>query len=306
MSNVPAVTPEIPAAKWRLILRLLKRLPQGQLSRGFGRVADVRIPRAMREPVMRMFASALGIDIDEAELPLSEYETLNKFFVRRLRPGVRTWPTDQSVVASPVDGIVGQTGLIGAGQLLQAKGRSYTVAQLLDDETDAKRYADGAYATIYLSPRHYHRIHTPVQGEVKSARHVPGALLPVNAAAVMHVDAVFTRNERLITYVDSLAGRVAIVAIGAYNVGRISAAFDPSWSGQQDVDWVTNRKGLDPETRHYDPALVVAIGDEIMAFHLGSTVVLLFETDWVDLYSVLAPGVEVKVGQPIATARRSA
>jgi phosphatidylserine decarboxylase len=306
MSNIPTVTPEIPAAKWRLILRLLKTLPQGQLSRGFGRVADVRIPRAMREPVMRMFAGALGIDIDEAERPLTEYETLNKFFVRKLRPGVRTWPTDQSIVASPVDGIVGQTGLIGAGQLLQAKGRSYTVAQLLDDESAAERYRDGAYATIYLSPRHYHRIHTPVQGEIRNARHVPGALLPVNAAAVMHVDAVFTRNERLITYVDSLAGRVAIVAVGAYNVGRISAAFDPSWSGEEDIDWVTNRKGLDPETRSYDPARVVAIGDEIMAFHLGSTVVLLFETDSVLLYTVLAPGVEVKVGQPIAAARRGA
>ena len=303
MSNVPAVTPEIPAAKWRLILRLLKRLPQGQLSRGFGRVADVRIPRGLREAVLRMFANALGIDVDEAELPLSEYETLNKFFVRRLRPGVRTWPTDQSVVASPVDGIVGQIGLIGDGQLLQAKGRSYTVAQLLDDEAQARQYSSGAYVTIYLSPRHYHRIHTPVQGEVRNARHVPGALLPVNAAAVMHVDAVFTRNERLITYVDSLAGRVAIVAIGAYNVGRISAAFDPSWSGEEGVDWVTNRKVLEPETRHYSPAKVVRIGDEIMAFHLGSTVVLLFETDSIDLYSVLAPGAEVKVGQPIATSR---
>src|SRR4026209_427998 len=112
MSNVPAVTPEIPAAKWRLILRLLKRLPQGQLSRGFGRVADVRIPRPMREPVLRMFANALGTDVEEAGLPLNEYETLNKFFVRRLRPGVRMWPTDQSVVAAPVDGILGQIGLI--------------------------------------------------------------------------------------------------------------------------------------------------------------------------------------------------
>jgi phosphatidylserine decarboxylase len=305
VSNVPAVTPEIPGAKWRLILRILKSLPQGQLSRGFGRVADLRIPGALRERVLRIFAGALGIDIDEAELPLAEYETLNQFFVRKLRPGARAWPTEPSIVAAPVDGIVGQVGFVAAGQLLQAKGRTYSAAQLLDDDVEARRYTDGVFATIYLSPRHYHRIHTPVQGEVRTARHVPGALLPVNAAAVMHVDAVFTRNERLVTYVDSALGRTAIVAVGAYNVGRISAAYDARWSGQENVDWVTNRKGLEAETRTYDPPKLVAIGDEIMAFHLGSTVVLLFESGAVDLFGAVAPGVEVKVGQPIARARVS-
>ncbi len=305
MSNVPTVTPEIPGTKWRVILGILKGLPQGGLSRGFGRVADVGIPRPLRERVLRIFAGALGIDIDEAELPLTEYETLNQFFVRRLRPGARTWPTEPDIIASPVDGIVGQVGPIGEGRLLQAKGRSYTAAQLLDDTTEAQRYDDGVYVTIYLSPRHYHRIHTPMQGEVPAARHVPGALLPVNAAAVMHVDAVFTRNERLITYIDSAFGRTAVVAVGAYNVGRISAAYDPHWSGKDDVSWVTNRKGLDPETRTYNPPKLVKAGAEIMAFHLGSTVVLLFETGMIELNSALFAGEEVKVGQPIARSARA-
>jgi phosphatidylserine decarboxylase len=300
VSDVPAVTPEIPGAKWRLILRILKTLPQGGLSRGFGRVADVRIPAALRERVLRTFANALGIDAAEAERPLGDYETLNQFFVRRLRPGARKWPRETNLIASPVDGVIGQFGLLATGQMLQAKGRSYTAAQLLDSAKEAKRYDDGAYITIYLSPRHYHRIHTPAAGVVAKARHVPGSLLPVNAAAVMHVDGLFAKNERLIAYVDSDIGRTAVVAIGAYNVGRISAAFDHDWSGDEGLAWVTNRKNAEAETKRYDPPKVLERGAEIMAFHLGSTVVLLFEAGKVQLSPGLAAGDEVKVGQVIA------
>ncbi|HSL71189.1 MAG TPA: archaetidylserine decarboxylase, partial [Longimicrobiales bacterium] len=266
--------------------------------------ADLRLPRPVRPRVLGTFAAALGIDTSEAELPLSEYESINAFFVRKLKPGARAWPTDETVIAAPVDGVVGQVGLIGAGHLMQAKGRRYSAAALLDDEVQAQRYHDGAFITLYLSPRHYHRIHTPAAGEIRIARHVPGALLPVNGAAVMHVDALFARNERLITYVDTWLQRIAVVAVGAYNVGRISATYDPTWSGGQGVDWVTNRKAAEAETKQYDPARLVGVGDEIMAFHLGSTVVLLFERDVVELAGALEPGGEVRVGQPIARVLR--
>ena len=297
--SLPAVSPEIPAAKWRVILSVLRRLPQAGLSRGFGRIADVQIPPALRARVLGTFAGALGINVDEAERPIATYGSLNEFFVRRLKPGVRHWPAQETMAGSPVDGVVGQLGRIGAGELIQAKGRRYTVAELLDDREQAQRYQNGCFLTIYLSPRHYHRIHTPTPGSIPLARHVPGALLPVNGPAVAHVDRLFVRNERLICYVDGALGRVAVVAVGAYNVGRISAAFDPQWSGPDGVGWVTNRRGVEAETKVYSPAKPVLAGAEIMAFHLGSTVVLLFEAG-VELRHELEPEQEVVLGSPIA------
>src|SRR5688572_5061286 len=229
--SVPDVSPELPPRAWRLILALLGRLPQGSLSRAFGGVADVPLPRPLRRPVLGAFARAVGIDLAEAELPLEEYGSLNAFFVRRLRPGARSWPLAEGVLASPVDGIVGQLGTVREGRVLQAKGRWYSAAELLADPAGAGPYEGGSFVTLYLSPRHYHRIHAPCAGTIAKAEHVPGALLPVNEAAVAHVPNLFSRNERLVAYLDGPVGRVAVVAVGAYNVGRISAAFDPEWNG---------------------------------------------------------------------------
>lgn len=293
MNEIPPVSPELPSATWRAILGLLQRLPQAAFSRGLGQIADVRIPRALRRAVVGSFARAVGIDISEAEKPIEEYESINQFFVRRLKPGARSWPTDPSVLASPVDGIVGQLGPIHDGSLIQAKGRSYAAAALLNSQEEAIEYLGGSFLTIYLSPRHYHRIHTPIAGSISFARHVPGALLPVNEPAVTHIPDLFARNERVLAAIDSAAQRIAIVAVGAYNVGRISAAFDPDWG-----PWVSNVARRQGETRTYTPPKTVETGQEIMAFHLGSTVVLLFQPG-VEL-EPLVPGQEVRLGQPIA------
>jgi phosphatidylserine decarboxylase len=259
---VPDVSPDLPALHWRATLRLLGHLPQGALSRAFGRIADTHIPR-------------------------------------RLRPGVRAWPAEEGIAGSPVDGVVGQSGRIRSGTLLQAKGRSYSALDLLADPDEAHRFDDGAFLTLYLSPRHYHRIHAPCGGAIARARHVPGALFPVNAPAVMHVDRLFPRNERLLCTIDGPLGRVAVVAVGAYNVGRISAAFDVAWNGGEH-GWVTNRGTHAIEERRYDPPVRVERGEELMAFHLGSTVVLLFEPG-VRLIP-LAVGDPVRLGTPIAEA----
>jgi phosphatidylserine decarboxylase len=301
MNTVPAVSPDLPSAKWRAILRILKRIPQAGMSRGFGRVADTPIPVALRSRVLTTVIGALGIDASEAELPLTEYRTINEFFVRRLKAGLRSWPQHPMVAASPVDAIVGQSGFVRDGNIVQAKGRTYTAADLLDDAGIASQFNGGAFLTLYLSPRHYHRIHTPCVGVIPMARHVPGALLPVNEAASKHVDRLFAQNERLICYIDGPFGRVAVIAIGAYNVGRISAAFDSAWAG--DGVAVTNRKNARAETRTYSPPTPVKPADEIMAFHLGSTVVMLFEPRRANLYSALLPGTEVRVGEPIARGR---
>ena len=296
---VPAVSPELPSTGWRMTLAALRRLPQAAMSRAFGALADTPIPRRFRRVLLSGFARTLGIDASQAELPLAEYGSLNAFFVRRLKPGARRWPGEPGTVGSPVEAVAGQCGRLSAGTLLQAKGRWYTAADLLDDHVEARRFHHGSYVTLYLSPRHYHRIHAPIGGGISNARHIPGSLLPVNAPSVAHVPNLFAINERLACYIDSSLGRVAVVAIGAYNVGRISASFDAAWAAQ---GWVTNRPTSAPETRSYTPAVTVAIGDEIMAFHLGSTVVLLFENERLRLDAALEPGAEVLLGQPIASA----
>jgi phosphatidylserine decarboxylase len=296
VNTVPAVAPELPPIRWRAILRALRFLPQASLSRGFGLLADMPIAAPLRTLVLGTVAARLGIDLNEAERPLQQYRSVNELFVRKLKPGLRNWPGDLRMAASPVDGIVGQYGRIERGRILQAKNRDYSPAELLDDAQQAARFENGAFLTVYLSPRHYHRIHSPVPGQIPLARHVPGALLPVNDAAVALIDRLFARNERLITYVDGAPGRIAVVAVGAYNVGRISAAFDAAWTGRRGV---TNRSGVRAETHTYDPPLPVPAGAEIMAFHLGSTVVLLFEAR-VSLLPALNPGAELRVGQPIA------
>jgi phosphatidylserine decarboxylase len=293
-------SPDLPGLRWRAALSLLRRLPQGALSRGFGRMADVPIPPAMRPAVLGAFARAVGADVSEAAEPLEAYPTLNRFFTRTLKPGARSWPADPAVVASPVDGAVGQMGIVREGRLIQAKGRLYDVEHLLEEADCAARYEGGAFITLYLSPKDYHRIHAPVAGEIREARHVPGALLPVNAPSVAHMPDLFARNERLMCHIDGPLGRVAVVAVGAYNVGRISAAFDPAWNAPAGQSaWVTNRRGLQSAHRRYDPPVAVTRGDEIMTFHLGSTVVLVFEPGQVELAPALKPGVAVRLGMGI-------
>ena len=295
---VPDVSPDLPGLHWRATIAMLQRLPQASLSRGFGRLADIPLPRPLRRRVLGTFARAVGIDMSEVELPLEAYGSINAFFVRRLRDGARTWPLDDATIASPVDGIAGQHGVIRDGLLIQAKGRHYTAAALLDSEQDAAVFEGGTFLTIYLSPRHYHRIHAPCGGAIPAARHVPGALLPVNAPSVMHVADLFPRNERVICMIDGPLGRVAVVAVGAYNVGRISTAFDADWAGPGGS--VANRGATVAETRRYDPPRRVSQGDEIMAFHLGSTIVALFEPG--ARLDAPAPGSDVRLGDVLLRA----
>ena len=236
-------------------------------------------------------ARVLGMDLSEAAEPVDAHRSLADLFTRALRPGLREWPAEPDVAGSPVDGVVGQWGGITDDTALQAKGRPYSVAELLDDARLAPRFEGGAYLTIYLSPRHYHRIHAPISGHIGRARPIPGRLLPVNRPAITSIDRLFPRNERLVALLeDSPLGAVAVVAIGAFNVGRITAAFDDRLA--------TNRPRARAETRLYHPPVPIARGQELMTFHLGSTVVLLFEPR--AALRAPTPGTEIRVGEPVA------
>lgn len=296
--------PDDPGARGRALLAALRRVPQGAFSRAFGRMADVKLPKPLRRPVLGGFARMVGADVGEAAEPLEAYPSLNRFFTRELKPGARAWPHDPAVAACPVDGAAGQLGRVTGGRLIQAKGRTYSLRDLLDEDGQWERFDGGAFVTLYLSPRDYHRIHAPCDGDIPRARHVPGALMPVNLPAVMHVPDLFARNERLLCYVDGPLGRVAAVAVGAYNVGRISAAFDPRWTAPPGQSaWATNlRGGAAAQTKLYDPPVHVRQGEHLMTFHLGSTVVLVFEPGRVALADGLAPGAPVRLGMEIGRA----
>lgn len=262
-------------------------MPTALASRFTGRLARLPIPGPLRRPVLGGVARVLGMDLSEAAHPIGRFRSLDELFIRRLRDHARSWPEDPVVPASPVDGVVGQSGGIEGGRLLQAKGKEYSAADLLDDEELAARFEGGTFVTLYLAPRHYHRVHAPVEGRVRRARHVPGRLLPVNAPALRLVDRLFPRNERLAVLIEGDAGAVAVVAVGAFNVGRITADFDEHL--------VTNRRGARPETRLYHPPIDVGRGEPILAFHMGSTVVLLFERP-LRLDAVVGAGSDILLG----------
>ena len=282
-----------------LLLALLSRIPRALASRGFGRLADAPIPRWLRAPLVGGFARLVGARPGEAERPPGQYRSLNAFFVRRLAPGARRWPAGASVLASPVDGMLTRIGAIEEGRLVQAKGRRYSATDLLAGEEAADRFHGGLYATLYLAPRHYHRIHAPLAGRLRSASYVPGGLFPVNAAAVAEIPDLLASNERIVCSFAGDAGRIALVAVGAYNVGRISTAFDPAWGGGEG-GWVTNRRPRSARRRDYQPPIQVARGQEVMAFHLGSCVIVLLEPGAYEWIPGLTAGREIRLGEALA------
>jgi phosphatidylserine decarboxylase len=195
------------------------------------------------------------------------------------------------VVVSPVDAVVSECGVAAGGKLVQAKGIAYTVAALLGgDEALARRLEGGAYATLYLSPKDYHRIHFPLGGAVTGWRYVPGRLWPVNPASVRTVPGLFTVNERLVTVMETPVGACAAVAVGATVVGRVRASYDVAVP-------VTNLRGARAAARDYPAPIPVEKGAELGAFEMGSTVILLLEPGRASLR--LAAGQRVQMGEAI-------
>jgi phosphatidylserine decarboxylase len=259
-----------------------------RLSRIAGRLADLEPPRSVLAAAIRAYARVFGVDLSEAALPPEAYPSFDAFFTRRLRPGARPVHRDAAVV-SPSDSSLSSIGRVPAdGRLEQVKGETYGIDALLATPDEAAGFRGAVQATLYLSPAMYHRVHSPVDGRIVSWRYVPGRLFPVNAVGVRAVPGLFTRNERVAVFVESAAhGRVAIVLVGAANVGRISLAF---------ADLVTNRGRAAGAVRPAAP-IPVRRGDEIGTFHLGSTVILLVADD--GLAPAARAGDVVRVGQAL-------
>lgn len=279
----------------RLLILLLSVLPKHALSRGAGWVATRPIPRPLRARVHRGYSRVFGARPEEAALPLEEYPTLNAFFTRTLKPGLR--PVAAAAIVSPVDATVGAYGVVQADTLVQAKGRDYSLTALLGDRELADRFEGGTYTTLYLSPKDYHRIHVPLAGDVTAATYIPGELWPVNVAAVANVANLFAANERIVVELDAAGGgHLAIVAVGATMVGMTRLVFD---------DLHTNARRRELQRRRYDPPVHLGAGDALGHFEFGSTVVLVCSQE-AGTIEELALGATVRMGERIGSPARPA
>jgi phosphatidylserine decarboxylase len=279
-----------------MLVRLLRWAPRRAFSSVVGTAARRLVPRKLRAPLYSAFARRVGANLDEVELPLDSYPTFDAFFTRRLRDGARQVAPEPDVIVSPCDGTIAESGLATAGRMIQAKGIDYRLAALLPDADAQKRFDGGAYLTIYLAPRDYHRVHIPADGEVNGFQHIPGAAFPVNALAVRNITGLFAMNERLATFLTTPFGEVAVIMVAATGVGHMTVAYDG-------VETHARGKGRPGARVRYPASKPVQRGDELGAFHLGSTVILLFEPGRVKLVP-RALGERVLYGEPIA--RRAA
>lgn len=277
-----------------LFIGLQKILPQHLLSRLTGALAECKTPW-IKNLVIRLFHHHFKINMQDAqeENPYA-YENFNAFFTRALKADVRDIDQAIETLVSPADGCISEIGRIDYARLLQAKGRTYSLTSLLGGSPErAQPFLNGHFATVYLSPKDYHRVHMPIKGTLRETLYIPGDLWSVNATTAAHVDDLFARNERLVALFDTQAGPMAMILVGA----MIVAGIEVVWQGQ-----------VAPPSRHHPLILgqhfkediTLEKGAEMGRFKLGSTVIMLFtenQVNWVESLQAQSP---VQLGQTIA------
>ena len=264
-------------------------IPQHGISRLVLAATRVRAPW-FKNALIRGFLRLFTIDMSDAVQPDPQrYPSFNAFFTRELRAGTRPIAAGNTDLASPVDGTVSEIGRIEGLSLLQAKGRTYSVDDLLAGQPWARDFSGGEFATIYLAPYNYHRIHMPLAARLQETVYVPGRLFSVNRSTASAVPRLFARNERVVTLWDSPAGQFALVLVGALNVGSMATV----WAGD-----ITPRR---PRTVTRLPAASVSLdkGAELGRFNMGSTVILLFAPGRIRWAAGLAGGRTLRCGERI-------
>jgi phosphatidylserine decarboxylase len=273
----------------RLFVWFQHLLPQHALSRLVLRATRVRAPW-FKNALIRAFLRLYRIDMSEAVQPDAlRYASFNEFFTRALRADARTLARESREIACPVDGAISELGKIEGTSLLQAKGRHYTLEELLASRDWAAHFAGGSFATLYLAPFNYHRVHMPLKGRLRETVYVPGRLFSVNAVTASRVPRLFARNERVLTWFDTDFGEFALVLVGALNVGSIATV----WAGD-----------ITPAPRRVASALPaqdisLEKGEELGRFNMGSTVILLFQKDRARWHDELRAGASVRLGQSL-------
>jgi len=269
-------------------------LPKYWLTSVVYHVARIR-HRRIKNLLITGFVKFYKVNTDEIERELpKDFATFNDFFVRELKRGARDIDNDERTIVSPADGRVSVAGSLRANSLLQAKGFEYSLDDLLaTDLDDSADYVDGRYATIYLAPFNYHRVHAPLDGELVAMRYVPGDLFSVNEATASKVTGLFRRNERLIMHFRTKVGPAIVVLVGALNVGSISTP----WSGEIRPRKTGTVDTID--TSGHDTS--VRKGDLLGWFNMGSTVILLLPNGVCEWNDDLASGDTLRMGESIGT-----
>ena len=287
--------PPAPSLRDRLFVAMQHALPQHFLSRIVLRVTRIRL-RPVKNLLIRSFLRGFEPNMSEASQPNPlQYPSFNAFFTRTLRAGARPIDIDPGVLVSPVDGTVSQIGRLDGTKLLQAKGHDYTLEALLDGAPEwVERFKGGAFATLYLAPYNYHRIHMPLAGTLRAAWLVPGKLFSVNAVTAAAVPGLFAKNERVVCVFEDGPRAFAMVLVGALFVGSISTV----WHG--DVAPRSPHERVDLPLATSRSPLKLSKGAEMGRFNMGSTVILLLPPDLLDWLPKFATGTRIEVGQMLA------
>ncbi|HIE0668233.1 TPA: archaetidylserine decarboxylase [Acinetobacter nosocomialis] len=255
--------------KKELFIKAQNLVPQHQLSRVVGKVAASENP-VLKAAVIHAFKTKYGIDLSIAEQGNAlKYKSFNDFFTRALKDGVRLVDENPDSIVSPADGAISQIGKITAGEVFQAKGQSFSVEKLIGDPQLAKPFQEGEFATVYLSPRDYHRVHMPFSGTLTETLYVPGELFSVNQVTAENVPGLFARNERMVCLFDTELGRMAVVLVGAMIVAGIETVATGKVKPSGRI-----------ELQHHQ--LKLEKGAELGRFYLGSTAIILFEKDKIE------------------------
>jgi len=267
-------------------------LPHRLLSSGARALAYSTNPR-VKQWLIDTVVEQFGVDLGEAAQPdASAYPSFNAFFTRSLRPGVRVPDPDPRVLVMPADGRISQCGPIDGDRIFQAKGQGFTTAELLGDAEAARAFTDGLFATVYLSPRDYHRVHMPWSGTLRETVHVPGRLFSVGPAAVRTVPRLFARNERLVCHFDTDFGPMAMVMVGALLVSGVETV----WSGVEIPAYGDRITRKDWRGR----GITLERFAEMARFNYGSTVIVLLPRGVATLASGLRAESAVRLGEGLA------
>ncbi|MDH4127592.1 MAG: archaetidylserine decarboxylase [Spirochaetota bacterium] len=273
------------------MILLFKILPIRFISKVTGILADLNLPKCLIKPLLSLYVKFFKVNIDEMIHPISHYSTFNDFFTRSINLSSRPISPDPNIIISPVDGTVVEYGNIINDKALQVKGVAYSIFELIINNDYSKRFLNGHFITIYLSPKDYHRIHIPYDGKSIAVEYNRGKLYPVNNIGLYKIKNLFVVNERLTTFFNTSFGLTALVKVGATNVGRIKTVYPLPWTKPE-----MKKKSLFSKLNN----LSYKRGDELARFELGSTIILLFEKDKIDFLETLKSGDSLKMGQSIA------
>jgi phosphatidylserine decarboxylase len=267
---------------------ILYVLPKNLISYLFGLLASVTWPGFIVRQVIEAFAKIYKIDLYEAEKNISDYKSLDDFFTRKLKVGIR--PIGKGVVHT-ADADLTQQGQLDNGTLIQAKGKNFLLKEFLKLDHVTHKLFDGKFFTYYLCPTDYHRVHSPVDGKITEIHYIPGKLWPVNKWSVSNIKNLFAINERVVVIIETLQGTCALVMVGATNVGKMTVTFDK--------DIMTNKLfDRKPIYKKYEKSIPVAKGQDLGAFHMGSTVVMIYEKSFFGSDAKFASG-KVRMGDSL-------